>query len=158
MDTFLNWLQHSWLAHLTLQYPWFFPTLQVLHFFGLCLLMGSVGLIDLRVLGFARRLSLPALYELLPWAFVGFAMNLVGGTFMFASDVHRYYPNTVFRLKMAFVLVAGLNALMYEFTVKPQHAALGPDADAPWAAKSIAATSVLLWMAIIITGRLITQI
>lgn len=155
MDTFLAWLQMSWLAQLSLNYPWFFPTMEILHFLGLCLLIGSLGLIDLRLLGFAKRLSIPALHDLLPWSFVGFGINLASGTCMFAANVDMYYPNIVFRVKMLLIILAGLNALLFKLTVAPKYAVLGPDANASLLAKGIAASSLFLWVSVILAGRLL---
>ena len=154
MSEFMTWLEGSWLAALSLNNSWFFPMLEVLHFLGLSLLIGSIGLMDLRLLGFARALSVAALNRLLPWAFVGFGINLLSGALMFASNPGMYYPNIAFRVKMLLVLVAGINTLLFRFTVQHTDGELGANQPASVPAKLMAACSLTLWIAVILGGRL----
>ena len=59
--------------------PWLWPLCETLHFIGLALLMAVVGLLDLRMLGFAKDIPLGPLQRLTPWGILGFAINLVTG-------------------------------------------------------------------------------
>ena len=59
--------------------PWGWPIVESLHFFGLCLLIGTVGLFDLRMLGIAREIALSDLHRLVPFGVLGYLLNVVTG-------------------------------------------------------------------------------
>jgi len=131
-----------------------FPVLETLHFIGLALLVGGIGILDMRVLGIGKGLFVKPLHKLLPLVFLGFALNLVSGLLFFLADPVGYGNNTAFQLKMVLILLAGLNALWFEFAVAKQLPAWGPDVDAPSEAKVICALSLFLWTGIIVAGRM----
>lgn len=153
MQEFLSWMEGSALARVILETSWVFPALETLHFFGLILLIGSIYVVDLRFLGFAAGVPLHAVMRFIPIAGIGFGINLLTGIGFLFADPFRYYPNLSFRLKMLFVLMAGLNALWFKHAV---HAKLGPAATEPGAsARIVAGLSIVLWSAVIVFGRLI---
>jgi hypothetical protein len=90
---------------------------------GMALLVGIVGVLDLRLLGLARGLPVSPLSKLLPWGLAGFALNLVTG-FLFYAGAHEQYmgngddvlPNQAFELKLLFIVLAGLNVLVFYAT------------------------------------------
>jgi hypothetical protein len=135
--------------------PWAFPTLQSLHFIGMTLLIGVVGLIDLRVLGIAKSLPLRPLHRFLPLAFVGFGINLVTGIFFFCHDPYVYAFNPSFRIKMLLILLAGVNALWFQIGFFLDLEKWGPNIEASRLAKVVSAISILLWIAVITGGRYI---
>jgi hypothetical protein len=132
-----------------------FPFLQSLHFIGLCLLLGIVGAIDLRVLGIARAVPLTALHRLLPLAFIGLGINLITGICFFCHDPWEYAFNIAFRIKMLLIILAGLNALWFRLGVFLDLKAWGPGIEASPLAKVISALSILIWIAVIAAGRYI---
>ena len=136
---------------------WLFPTAEILHFMGLSLLIGSLLVVDCRLLGFARGFPVEAVYKFLPLALAGFGINLVTGTMFFFSDPFRYYPNIAFRIKMLFIILAGLNALYFALTV---HRYAGParGQDPGAAIRTVSALSFLFWVGVIILGRFIPYV
>jgi hypothetical protein len=151
----LDWLKMSPVGVFVRDTVWAFPTLQSLHFIGMCMLVGVVGAIDLRVLGAARGLPIHPLHKLLPVAFIGFGINLITGFFFFCHDPYVYSFNIAFRLKMLFIVVAGLNALWFQFGAFADVDKWGAGADASRLAKFISALSLFIWFAIITAGRFI---
>jgi hypothetical protein len=155
MESILHWLESSWLAQLVNNSTWMFPALEALHFLGLILLIGSLLVVDARLLGVGARVPVNAVMAFLPWSLVGFAINLVTGIMFFVSDPNTYYPNTAFRLKMLAVVLAGLNAIWFKRAVHPQLLA-SPDSSAlPENSRLIAGLSLALWFSVIVFGRLI---
>ncbi len=134
---------------------WAFPTLETLHFFGLCLLLGSLTIVDIRLLGFAQRLPVRPVHAYLRWAAIGFSINITTGALFFAADPFRYFPNIAFRMKMLLVLLAGLNALWFKLTVFRDLQTWTADTAPTPLAKIIAGLSLLLWVGVIICGRMI---
>ena len=135
---------------------WWWAFMMDLHFLGLVLLIGTVGALDLRIMGFARQLPLEPLHRLVPWALAGFGINLVTGLLAFIGMPEFYTLDYAFWVKLLAILLLGVNAAAFYLTgvfggVKD----LGPGEDAPLSAKLVAASSLILWFAVIILGRYI---
>ena len=150
-------IESSALGQLMHSTVWLFPMAEILHFMGLSLLIGSLLVVDFRLLGFARGFTVDAVYKFLPLALAGFGINLVTGTMFFFSDPFRYYPNIAFRIKMLFIILAGLNALYFALTVHRNAAQPGGE-DAESAIKAVSALSFLFWIGVIILGRFIPYV
>jgi len=132
---------------------WMWPVCETLHFIGLSLLMGVVLLVDLRMMGWMKRIPFSVLHRLMPWAILGFAMNVLTGMLFFIGSPGQYFASTVFQWKMIFVLVAGANAIY--FTMFDEVWRLEPGADAPMMAKLAAGGAVVLWIAIMWCGNML---
>jgi hypothetical protein len=155
MNAIFDWMQETWIHHLVLDYAWTFPTLEALHFLGLCLLMGALLIMDLRLIGFQRIIPLSAVHSLMPVAIIGFALNLVTGVGFLFSDPGMYFLNGAFQLKLALIVLAGLNFLLYYLKVEPLLANESSTAAMPSFAKAIGAASLVLWFGVLILGRLL---
>ena len=83
-----------------------------MHTVGMALLIGSLGLIDLRVLGFKPELPMLETQRLLPLAWLGFTLNAISGTLLFISDAVMFYSSYTFRLKIALIILGGINAAL----------------------------------------------
>ena len=133
--------------------PWMWPTCETLHFVGLSLLCGVVFLVDLRVLGVMRGVSFASLHRLLPWAALGFGLNIGTGMLFFVGIPGQYIHNPSFYWKIGLVMLAGANALY--FTVLDEPWSLGPKEDAPLTAKIAAASAMVLWIAVMYCGSML---
>ena len=122
---------------------------------GLTLLFGTVGLFDLRILGFVRELRPALLHRLVPWGIAGFVLSATTGLLFFTGIPGMYLLNPAFWAKVALLIAGGLNVLLFYSTVGKQVAELSEDQDAPLLAKVFAASSLSLWIAVLIAGRLI---
>jgi hypothetical protein len=137
-------------------YPWLWPACETLHFVGMALLIGIVGLIDLRMLGLLRSLPLKPLDRLLPWGILGFVINTVTGFLFFTGDPFQYIHNVVFWLKIGFILLAGLNVAAFYLTgLHRRVSAVGADEDVPPSARLVAAASLFLWIGVMYWGRML---
>ncbi len=133
--------------------PWMWPTCETLHFIGLSLLVGVVLLVDLRMLGIMRNVSFKTLHRLLPWAILGFALNVLTGMLFFVAASSQYTTNVTFQWKIALVLIAGANALY--FTAFDQPWTLGPGDEAPMTAKVAAVSAIVLWVGVMFCGSML---
>ena len=132
------------------------PTIESIHFIALSVLLGSVGLFDLRVLGVAKQIPMPALHRLIPFGVAAFIVNIVTGSMFFVSAPDQYMWNPAFRLKLACMIIAGLNVLVFYSAFARDVRTTGPGAVATWPVKLIAAVSLAAWIGVIMFGRLIT--
>ena len=143
-------------AELMTASKWWWAFMMDLHFVGLVLLIGTVGILDLRMLGFARQIPIEPLHRLVPWAMAGFGLNLVTGVLAFTGMDQYYTYNWAFWIKMLAIMLLGLNVAAFYFTGAFESVrSLGPGEDAPPLAKVIAASSLFLWFAVITLGRYI---
>jgi hypothetical protein len=143
-------------ADLMVVSKWWWAFMMDLHFIGLALLMGTIGILNLRLLGFAKQLPIAPLHRLVPWALVGFGINVLTGALAYTGMAAYYTFNIVFWLKILGILLLGLNAAAFYLTDAfrgVEH--LGPGENAPARAKFIAGTSLFLWFAVITLGRYI---
>lgn len=152
-DDVLRWIESSWLGVTTRDVVWMFPTFEILHFMGLCVLIGAILVMDLRVIGLLRYISMRQALSFTPIALGAFAVNLLSGIGFFCSDPFRYSVNIAFKVKMALVLLAGANALWFWLTRHRKLAELPNGGDADLISKVIAVVSLIIWFAVIVLGR-----
>jgi uncharacterized membrane protein len=133
--------------------PWVWPTAETIHFIGLSMLFSVVLIVDLRLLGVAKRVSYPAVYQLLPLGMLGFGLNLATGLSFFLGATAQYIHNKTFYWKIVFVVLGGIN-LLY-FMLEDEVWAVGPGDDAPVASKIAAASAIFLWVAVLFCGHML---
>ena len=135
---------------------WGWPTIESLHFISLALLLGTVGLFDLRMLGVGRGIPLTALHRLVPLGVGAFLANVVTGSMFFVSAPDQYMFNPAFQLKVTSMAIAGINVVVFYWALNRRVTALGPDEVAPLPIRLAAGLSLACWIAVIVFGRLIT--
>lgn len=156
MELFKNivyWMQESWLGVAGREVYWLFPAAEIVHFFGLCLLMGAILIVDLRLLGFVKQLSLQSALKLVPVAIVGIVLNILSGLVFLCTYPENYWPNTAFWLKLLGFFIASFNALWFEWKEAPKLNGLEANADVSWSIKIFAVVSLSAWTSVIIIGR-----
>ena len=133
---------------------WAWPVAESVHFIGLSLMLGSIGIVDARLLGWAKQIPLSELHPITRVGIVGFVLNAFTGFAFFVSAPDQYLYNPAFQLKAACILVAFCNLLaFYQFAwprVREQDSAV------PSIACVCAAISLAAWIGVIVFGRLIT--
>jgi hypothetical protein len=165
MEPFLRyWLRWPSLERFFIRYTWAWPVCEVFHFVGLILLIGAVGMFDLRLLGIGKGLPVGPLRRLLPLGVLGFGLCVVTGL-MFVGGVYanvETHPYVVLvkdvflQWKLLFMFLAGMNLLVFYLTGASRAIdALGPGDDAPLLAKVVGGASLFLWLGVIFFGRLI---
>ena len=150
LNEFFRWLVNSPWSHAINSYEWVFPTVQSLHFIGFALSIGTIAIVDLRLLGIGmrRQTAQELAVDLAPWTIAGIALMLITGPLMFSTDAVTYHNNPSFQFKMVCLMLA----LAFHFTLHGR--AVRPNVPA-FAAKLAAATSLLLWSAVLFGGRMI---
>jgi hypothetical protein len=159
--SFQVWLVH-WLRHAAppiaefMRTAWGWPIMESLHFIGLSMLVGCIGVFDLRLLGVGKRIPIAQAHKLVPWGLAGFAINVMSGSTFLLTEPNQYIYNPSFHFKVLFITLAGLNALsFYAFSWRSATDDTASP-DAPRYAKLVAAVSLSLWIGVIVAGRLLT--
>ena len=135
---------------------WAWPVLESLHFFGMSLLIGTVGVFDLRLMGFARGIPYTALHRLIPIGISGFILNASTGLFFLSGTPDQYLYNRAFIVKVSCMLVAGLNVAFFYARVFARLQRTGADADPPLVARLAGGVSLTAWIGVMSAGRLLT--
>lgn len=150
MEHFCELLQHSpWIIALDSSIV-ISTIFELCHYLGFFLLVGSIVLVDLRVLGIAGRgqTATSMAQQLFPWMWVGLVFAFVSGFFMFAADAVDFYGASFFRLKMLVLVIALVVGIFVEWQVPrwERQSAISVGA------KTIALISMLLWVATILVA------
>ena len=136
---------------------WAYPAVNLLHLLGLVLLVGSMVLLDLRLLGAGRRLPLPAVSALLtPVAAAGLLIMLPSGALLFTADAGPLSVQPMLQLKLLWIALGLANALLFCGWWGGRLADW--DARPPLLGRVQAAASLLIWLGVAAMGRLIAYV
>lgn len=154
---FLQWLQALPLSVFIHKTAWAFTAVEVVHVFAIAFMIGTIMIVDLRLLGFGSRKHAFTDYTrlLLPFTWVAFAIAVIAGALLFISRPLEYFGNAVFWTKMGLIALAGVNMAVFEFVtvrgVKDWDLSPTP----PIAARLAGAISITCWLLVLFCGRLI---
>jgi hypothetical protein len=147
------------MARFVVAYAAVWPVAETFHFLGMALLFGTIALLDLRMLGFAKAIPMEAAHSLVPWGIAGFLTCLITGLIFVTGHpygANAYFVNHAFLAKMVTLALAGLNVAAFYLTGTSKAVLeTAPGADVPRGAKIIAGTSLVLWLLVIYFGRMI---
>ncbi|HEY5568844.1 MAG TPA: DUF6644 family protein [Gammaproteobacteria bacterium] len=152
-----EWLEATAIAVLIRESLYGFSIVVATHILGITLSVGTLLWADLRMLDISMRgYRLSEVYRgLAPWFVSGFGVMILSGAILFAAFATSAYGNLYFRIKMVAIALAGLNALIYHVAGRlPTE--LFDAARTPTAARIAGLTSIVLWGAVIVAGRMIS--
>jgi hypothetical protein len=150
-----GWLETGIVGAAVSQSPWMFPAIETMHVIAIALVVGSIAVLDLRLIDHSwRSRSVTELtLEILPWTWSSFAVAVATGFLLFCSAAHKYVVDISFQLKMLLMLLAGVNMLVFHlFTYRGVHA-WNQGTRTPPAAKIAGGLSLLFWIGVVACGR-----
>jgi hypothetical protein len=152
----LDAIEQSALGQAMREALWLYPAVEIVHLVGIVLLVGSIVMLDVRVLGLSRSIPVPALARhLLPWTLAAVLLVLPSGLLLFAAHASDVIANPLFAVKMGLLFAAGVNAAAFHVGPYASVAAWACERPVPPAARLHAAISIALWIAVIAAGRLL---
>jgi cytochrome bd-type quinol oxidase subunit 1 len=157
IDDFLKLLEASRFATTLRDSIWMFPIIESIHVISFTLVVGTIAIIDLRLLGLAstQRSFQRMASDILKWTWVAFALAVATGLTMFTTNAGVYYHNPFFRAKMMLLVLAGVNMVIFEVTAARTIRQWDQARSAPRAGKAVAVLSLTIWIAVIFMGRMI---
>ena len=151
---FWTWLEGLPLAE-HIGFTWWFPFLESIHVLTVAILVGSILMVDLRLLGLVA-LRYPAsrmTRELIPWTWGALSVAVVTGSGMFITRAATYIEHPPFQIKLVMILLAGLNMALFQVRTFRSVEQWDNAASPPIAARVAGATSLLLWAGVVLAGR-----
>ena len=132
-----------------------FPLVESIHVLALTIVVGTIGMIDLRLLGVSARNHAVTKFsnEVVPITWWAFALAAVTGTLLFTSKAADYTHNFFFVGKMILMALAGVNMGIFEFFIYKSVKNWDSDTPTPMSAKVAASLSLFFWLGVIIFGR-----
>jgi len=129
---------------------WSFPLLEIIHIASFAVAIGTIAIVDLRLLGIGmrRQSSAQLLKDTAPWTLIGLAIVLMSGPLIFSSDPDMYLNNPGFIFKMEALLVA----IVYNYTIHRKVAGSNPS---PVVGALVGGISLILWVSVVFGGLFI---
>jgi hypothetical protein len=155
LESLFEALQGSPIGTVIAESSFLFPTIETAHVIALTLVVGSIGMMDLRLIGLAgKKHAVTRLAsDVLPWTWVAFVAALITGSLLFTSAATTYWTNPFFRIKLVLLALAGLNmAIFHLITWKTVHE-WDEDAPTPRGAKIAGLLSLTFWVGVVVCGR-----
>ena len=138
---------------------WLYPSVEILHILGFVTLVGSIAVLDLRLLGLSRQVPVRGLARhVLPWTLGALIVIVPTGLLMFMAHATDFVTNRAFLLKLSLIFVAGINAALFHVGAFRTVDRWDSGKATPAAAKFHAALSLLTWAGVIACGRLLAYI
>ena len=155
LASFLLWLHDSAFAAAMRGSDYLFPTIESVHVLAITLVVGSISIVDLRLLGLAstRRSVAAVTAEVLPFTWTAFAFAVLTGAALFTSHAVGYAKNLEFRMKMLMLVFAGINMLTFHGIVRRDRPLWLEAHITPWPGRLAGLISLLLWIGIVAFGR-----
>ena len=152
---FAAWLRETPLSTTIRESDWVFPTIESVHVVAFVLVVGTISVVDLRLVGLAsRRRSAHDLTErLLPITWSAFGVAAIAGLLLFAAKPAVYLGNTFFLSKLVLLGLAGLNMAAFHVLVHRRLAGLPPGAAEPLGARVCGFASLAIWIGVVACGR-----
>jgi hypothetical protein len=124
--------------------------MEVVHYFSVFIIVGSMGIVDLRILGLlGRRQNISDLaQDLLPWMWIGVIMSTISGVIMFTAEATAFYWSEMFRIKILLVILAVVMGII----VNQNAPKWGRFPSVPTGVKVIAFLAIMLWIGALIAG------
>ena len=148
-----NWPLAQYIA----ESSWAFPTFESIHVIAIVTVIGTVAVMDLRLLGVASASS--AVTEMsrdtLPWTWGAFIVAFITGSLLFISKANDYTVNPFFLWKMVMVVIAGLNMAIFHLFTWRTVKTWDSDCEVPLGGKIAGGLSLAFWIIVVVLGRAI---
>ena len=155
LERWLQWLHATPIALTIRENEILFPWIEAVHVLAIVLVVGTISIVDLRLLGLASldRAVSRLMRDVLPYTWGAFAVAAITGALLFSSNATTYAHNFFFQGKLVLLVVAGLNMAVFHFFGIGDVERWGTTKQTPLAAKAAGAVSLLVWISVIAFGR-----
>jgi hypothetical protein len=150
-----QWIADTTIGQAILGSTLAFPIIEGLHLIGIGLSVGVLCWLDLRLIGLilTDQPVSRVWKQVMPAAGIGFTLVFITGGLLFWAEAVTAYNSIHFWIKIGLIALAGLNAAYFEFKTRHSIATWDNDRVPPLSARIAGIASLVLWTAVIITGR-----
>ena len=149
-------IEASFIARWMREALWAYPAVEATHILALGLVVGSIVIVDLRLLGLSRDVPVARLSRhALPWTVGAFVVAMCTGLLMFTAHAEDFLTNRVFAIKMGLLLLAGINAGILHTGPWRSIAQWDTGVMPPGRVRFSAAVSIVIWISVVACGRLL---
>jgi hypothetical protein len=155
LQELISYFENSALADNIRENDLLFPLIESVHVVSICLVVGSILVVDLRLLGLASlgRSVSRVTSGILPLTWFAFAVAVASGSLMFISNATKYLENGYFIAKLLLIGVAGLNMVIFHAISARNQPQWDSKARPPLPARLAGGLSILLWISVVACGR-----
>jgi hypothetical protein len=134
---------------------WLFPTIESLHVLSITLVVGTIMIVDLRLINVAgrRRPVSELMRETLPWTWGAFICAVITGSLLFSSSARKYAHNWQFEAKMLMLLLAGINMAVFHLGSYRSVSLWDRKDMTPNPARIAGGISLVIWVTVVALGR-----
>ena len=157
LQSFCEWLANTPGSIALHESLWGYPIVESIHVLTMCLFLGMIVMLDLRLLSLTMR-TVPVSQvagRLLPWARAGFVVMVITGLLLFYAIPVRAFHSIFFRIKIVLLILAGVNVWVFHWGVFRRVAEWDLEPILPKRARMAGAVSLVLWASIVVAGRMI---
>jgi hypothetical protein len=151
----LDWLYATGWAEAIRENEYAFPWIECVHVLAITLVVGSISVVDLRLLGLASR-DRPVrhvLRDVLPVTWSAFGLAAASGFLLFVSNAPAYARNPFLQVKFGLILLAGVNMALFHLWARRNLERWEASPVLPLRAKVAGAVSLLCWIGVVAAGR-----
>ncbi|HIG42674.1 MAG: DUF6644 family protein [bacterium] len=154
IEQFWDWLQNTDLAF-EIGATWLFPLIESIHVLAVAMVIGSILMVDLRLLGLTARIYGIGRFsrELTHWTWAGFVVAALTGLGMFITRPAAYADNPAFQAKLCLLLLAGLNVAFLHRGAMRHITDWDDENSVPGSVRMSAVASLLIWIGVTLAGR-----
>ena len=151
---FWEWVQALPLSE-HIGFTWWFPLLESIHVLAIGFVVGSILMVDLRLLGVAAvaYAASRVTSELVPWTWGAFVVAVITGIGLFMTRATAYVENPAFQMKFILLILACANMAVFQLRTFRGVAYWDVGTVPPLAARAAGAASLLLWAGVVLAGR-----
>ena len=155
LQDLIAFVEHGTLGELVRENDLLFPFIESVHVLAVCLVVGSIAVVDLRLLGFASvdRPVGRLMRSILPITVSAFGLAVAAGSLLFISHASKYLENRFFIAKITLIALAGVNMAVFHLIGARNLDQWENDALPPLFARLAGGLSLFLWVSVVACGR-----
>lgn len=154
----LSWMESTAYAEWIVTGILGWPLMLSMHAIGLAIIVGTMFVLNLRMLGWFKPMPLAAVGDLMMFGWIGIAMNVFSGVSLFMAQATFYVTSIPFLVKITFIVLGIANLHLTQKTLKREAAAWDAAGVVPQNGMVLAASSLAFWILAVVGGRLIAYI
>lgn len=158
MNTFIAWLENSLLSNYMIDSTWAYPVVLSAHAVGMSIVVGAVLVMDLRLLGFAADARLDSFKSMFTLTWVGVALNFLSGIALLMSGPTQFLHHPVFWIKMGLMFTGVISVYFFWRQINLEGNSIQGMFGASFRVRLLAGLSLLVWLSVVVAGRLIAYI